>query len=91
MNKIFKWLKSSNHYKHTICVFVLAILNLFLLRSLGVSLIGCFIGSLYTDAAVSVALEFKDKRWGGEFSYQDLMADGLGFILAVFTFLIIMG
>ena len=60
MNKLFKWLKESNRYKHLI----------------GGIAIGAFANSLYCAAyagiGVATALELKDKLWGGKFDLVDL-------------------
>lgn len=60
MNKLFKWLKESNRYKHL----------------LGGIAIGAFANSLYCAAyagiGVATALELKDKLWGGKFDLVDL-------------------
>lgn len=60
MNKLFKWLKESNRYKHL----------------LGGIAIGAFANSLYCAAyagiGVATALELKDKMWGGKFDLVDL-------------------
>lgn len=54
MNKLIKWLKESNRYKHLI----------------GGVLIGAGANSLYcavyAGIGVAIALELKDKMWGGK-------------------------
>ena len=84
MEKLINWLKESHHGYYLAAIGLAAIVNLFLLHSLECSLIACFIGSLYTAAGISLAL-------GGKFEWQDLMADGAGFVIAVFIFLIMVG
>ena len=91
MGRIKEWLLASNHGKHIIWMFVLTLLNLLLLNALDVNILTCFAGSFYTSAAVGIAMEWKDKQHGGVFDYQDLMADGAGFVIAIFTFLILVG
>lgn len=60
MRKLFTWLKESNRYKHL----------------LGGIAIGAFANSLYCAAyagvGVAIALELKDKMWGGKFDFVDL-------------------
>ena len=60
MRKLFTWLKESNRYKHL----------------LGGIAIGAFANSLYCAAyaglGVAIALELKDKMWGGKFDIVDL-------------------
>lgn len=91
MNKVKEWLLASNHGKHIIWMFVLTLLNLLLLNALDVNVLTCFVGSFYTSAAVGVAMEWKDKQHGGVFDYQDLIADGVGYLIGVLIFMIFVG
>jgi len=91
MKKLINWLKDSHHGYHLAAMFGIALINLFLLHSLECSLIACFIGSLYTAAGISLTIEYIEKNSGGKFDYQDLIAGGAGFIIAVFIFLIWVG
>ena len=52
MKKLINWLKESHHGYYLAAMFGIALINLFLLRSLECSLIACFIGSLYTAAGL---------------------------------------
>lgn len=91
MKKVKEWLLASNHGKHIIWMFVLTLLNLLLLNALDVNVLTCFVGSFYTSAAVGVAMEWKDKRWGGVFDYQDFMYDMYGTVIAIFVFIFLIG
>lgn len=69
MRKLFKWLKESNRYKHL----------------LGDIAIGAFANSLYCAAyaglGVAIALELKDKMWGGKFDIVDLSLTLVGTVI----------
>lgn len=64
MNKIIDWLRMSNRYKHLIGGMVLGIIS------------NGWYCAVLVGLATGLALEFKDKRWGGK-------PDGVDFILTM--------
>lgn len=91
MKQLKSWLMTSNHYKHVLGAFLVALGNLLVMHTLSASFLICAISTLYTSFAVGLAMEWKDKQHGGVFDYQDLIADGVGYIIGVLIFIIFVG
>lgn len=72
MNKIISWIKQSNRYKHLIGGFVIGLLSL------------CPTSGLYATFLVALALEYKDKLWGGKFDWLDALTTMIGGIAGTF-------
>ena len=88
MKKIKEWFMGSNHYKHVLGAFLVALGNLLVMHTLSASFLICAISTLYTSFAVGIAMGFKDKQGGGEFSYQDQLADAGGYLIAMLMFIL---
>lgn len=69
MNKLIKWFKTSNRWKHL----------------LGGMLIGICANTwyctLYAGVGVAAALELKDKMWGGKWDWIDLSLTSIGAVI----------
>lgn len=68
MNKIIKWFKESNRFKH---------LGLGCLVGLGADSWYC---AAYVGAGVAGAMEFKDRQWGGKWDWLDFALTYAGVI-----------
>ena len=74
MKKIINWIIDSNHYKHIICVGLVAIIAYIMM------LLKCPI-EIIVGGAVAVSLEYKDYAHGGKFDWQDIIASMIGAII----------
>ena len=66
----------SNHYKHIICVGLVAI------RAYIMMLLKCPIETI-VGGAVAVSLEYKDYAYGEKFDWQDIIASMIGAIIVL--------
>lgn len=66
MKKIIEWLSASNRWKHLVGGFLIGF---------GSDDWYC---TLYSSAGVAVALELKDKMWGGQWDWTDLSLTVIG-------------
>lgn len=77
------WLKESHRWQHLIGGFIIGLLS-----------IGCWYTATLAGVGIASALEFKDKRWGGEWDWTDLaitiagVAIGFGISFTIKTFLL---
>lgn len=76
MKKIIQWIKESNHYKHIICVGVVAIIAYIM------QLLNCPI-EIIVGGVAAVSLEYKDYAHGGKFDWQDIIASMIGAIIVL--------
>ncbi len=75
MNKVIKWLKTSNHGKHIYCGFLVSIgIGIFIRIGVNPEIMISFVAGM--------CLEYKDKAHGGKFDIQDLIATILGGVIA---------
>lgn len=76
MKKIIQWIKESNHYKHIICVGVVAIIA-YIMQLLNYPI------EIIVGGAIAVSLEYKDYAHGGKFDWQDIIASMIGAIIVL--------
>ena len=69
MNKLIKWFKTSNRWKHLLGGMLIGI---------GANTWYC---TLYAGVGVAAALEVKDKMWGGKWDWIDLSLTAIGAII----------
>ena len=74
---------TSNHYKHIIGTFFVAIASYILLFAFSTPAFVCSVNALFVSAMVGAALEFKDAQAGGKFDWSDMLADGIGAVLGI--------
>ena len=76
MKKIINWIMDSNHYKHIICVGLVAIIAYIMM------LLKCPI-EIIVPAVVAVSLEYKDNAHRVKFDWQDIIASMIGAIIVL--------
>ena len=76
MKKIINWIINSNHYKHIICVGLVAIIA-YIMMSLKCPI------EIIVGGAVAVSLEYKDYVHVGKFDWQDIIASMVGAIIVL--------
>lgn len=77
------WLKESNHWKHMIGCFLIAVIGIILGIVFGMSIAQSSIMGLYSAIACGVVAEYKDYKYGSKFDCQDIIADLIGAFIGV--------
>lgn len=90
MKKIKEWLMESNRYKHVIGMLFVAAASILLLKSFDVAVMVCIMSTTLTCFFVGAAMEFKDQQAGGKFDWNDMLANGVGLVLAVMMLIIML-
>jgi len=90
MKKIKEWLMSSNHYKLIIGMLFVAGASILLLKSFNVAVMVCIMSTTLTCFFVGAAIEDTNRRAGGTFDWNDMLANGIGLVLAVIMFIIML-
>lgn len=74
LEKIFGWLKKSNRPKHIIYGLVVFATVQATCIVLGATFARSAVIALVATAIVAVAVDYKDKLWGGKFDWLDVIA-----------------
>ena len=69
MKKLWNWLKESNRWKHLVSGSII-----------GLTLPNVVL-SAYVNLLISIAMEYKDRQWGGKFDWIDISLGVAGGIL----------
>lgn len=80
---VMGWLKESNHWKHIIGCFVIAVIGIALGLGFGMSIVQAAILGWYSAVAGGVVAEYKDYKYGSKFDCQDIIADLIGAFIGV--------
>lgn len=92
-NKIKIWLSQSNRYKHlfygSVCSIFTLLLSIILIKLHFTLISTAAFFSLFIIGALATGMEFKDKQWGGEFDWLDLLTTIiLPIIIVIITIII---
>ena len=74
IKKHLGWLKDSNRPKHMKAGMLVFLAMLAMCLTLGVALTQAAVISLVATCIVAVAVDYKDKAWGGKFDWLDVAA-----------------
>lgn len=93
IKKLTRWLNESNRYKHlgygALCAILILLLSVFILTLQLSVTITSSIFTLMVVGSLATGMEFKDKMWGGEFDWLDLLATIiLPIIIVIITIII---
>ena len=88
MKKIKEWLMESNRYKHALGMYFVAGISLLSLYAFDLSVMVCIINATITCFLVGAAIEDTNRRAGGKFDWNDMLANGIGLVGAVVTLIV---
>lgn len=74
IEKYLGWLKDSNRPKHMKCGTLVYAVMLLLCFMLGISLVPSAVIAFVATCIVAMAVDYKDKLWGGKFDWLDVVA-----------------
>lgn len=82
------WLKDSNRPKHMKCGTLVYAVMLLLCFMLGISLLPSVVIAFVATCIVAMAVDYKDKLWGGKFDWLDVVATIL--LPGIITFIVVL-
>lgn len=82
------WLKDSNRPKHMKCGMLVYTVMLLLCFMLGISLVPSDVIAFVATCIVAMAVDYKDKLWGGKFDWLDVVATIL--LPGIITFIVVL-
>ena len=87
---IIEWLRNSNHWKHLVVGLGIHIFYLVSLLLFNCSEIGLIVIPFLSTALFMIAVDLKDKMWGGKFDWEDVFAGIIpSIVLSIITTILI--